>query len=92
MRGVVMHAPGDVRVEQIPDPQISAPTDAILRTAAVCICGSDRIPRDGRAAGYEGPARGLAPRPEAVISVSRADLGSAPPQRGATPTTSGRHT
>ncbi len=29
MRGVVMHAPGDVRVEQREDPQIIEPTDAV---------------------------------------------------------------
>ena len=47
MRGVVMHAPGDVRVEQRDDPQILEPTDAIIRTAAVCICGSDPWPYRG---------------------------------------------
>jgi threonine dehydrogenase-like Zn-dependent dehydrogenase len=30
MRGVVMHAPGDVRVEDRPDPRIEQPTDAII--------------------------------------------------------------
>ena len=47
MRGVVMHAPGDVRVEQIPDAQIIEPTDAVIRPAAVCICGSDLWPYRG---------------------------------------------
>ena len=41
MRGVVMHAPGDVRVEARPDPTIEEPTDAIIRVTATCICGSD---------------------------------------------------
>jgi threonine dehydrogenase-like Zn-dependent dehydrogenase len=35
MRGAVLHAPGDVRVEQRPDPAIEKPTDAIIRLAAV---------------------------------------------------------
>ena len=41
MRGVVMHAPGDVRVEEREDPQIEEPTDAVIRIVAACVCGSD---------------------------------------------------
>jgi alcohol dehydrogenase-like protein len=44
VRGAVMYAPGDVRVEERPDPQILKPTDAILRLPATCICGSDLWP------------------------------------------------
>jgi hypothetical protein len=47
MRGVVMHAPGDVRVEERADPTIIEPTDAIIRLAATCICGSDLWPYRG---------------------------------------------
>ncbi len=47
MRGVVMYAPGDVRVEERPDPQILKPTDAIIRLPATCICGSDLWPYRG---------------------------------------------
>jgi threonine dehydrogenase-like Zn-dependent dehydrogenase len=47
MRGAVMYAPGDVRVEDRPDPQILKPTDAILRLPATCICGSDLWPYRG---------------------------------------------
>ena len=47
MRGVVMYAPGDVRVEDRPDPQIVDPTDAVIRLAATCICGSDLWPYRG---------------------------------------------
>ncbi|MEJ3742681.1 zinc-dependent alcohol dehydrogenase family protein [Actinomycetes bacterium KLBMP 9797] len=47
MRGVVMHAPGDVRVEDRPDPRIEQPTDAILRLSATCVCGSDLWPYRG---------------------------------------------
>jgi threonine dehydrogenase-like Zn-dependent dehydrogenase len=47
MRGVVMHAPGDVRVEQRDDPKIIEPTDAIIRVSAACICGSDLWPWRG---------------------------------------------
>jgi threonine dehydrogenase-like Zn-dependent dehydrogenase len=47
MRGAVMYAPGDVRVEERPDPQILKPTDAIIRLPATCICGSDLWPYRG---------------------------------------------
>jgi threonine dehydrogenase-like Zn-dependent dehydrogenase len=41
VRGVVMYAPGDVRVEDVDEPQILKPTDAIIRLSATCIWGSD---------------------------------------------------
>jgi threonine dehydrogenase-like Zn-dependent dehydrogenase len=47
MRGAVLHAPGDVRVEDRPDPKILEPTDAIIRLLATCICGSDLWPYRG---------------------------------------------
>ena len=47
MRGVVMYGPGDVRVEEREVPQVVAPTDAILRVVASCICGSDLWPYRG---------------------------------------------
>jgi threonine dehydrogenase-like Zn-dependent dehydrogenase len=47
MRGVVMRAPGDVRVEERADPVITAPTDAVIRLAATCVCGSDLWPYRG---------------------------------------------
>ena len=42
-----MYKPGDVRVEQRPDSVIVEPTDAIVRLAATCICGSDLWPYRG---------------------------------------------
>jgi len=47
MRGAVLHAPGDVRLEQRDDPTIVEPTDAIIRLSATCICGSDLWPYRG---------------------------------------------
>ena len=41
MRATVIHAPGDIRVENLPEPKILEPTDAIIRTVATCVCGSD---------------------------------------------------
>ncbi|MFG3204088.1 zinc-dependent alcohol dehydrogenase family protein [Streptomyces sp. NPDC048192] len=47
MRGAVIHAPGDVRFETLADPKILQPTDAIIRTAVTCVCGSDLWPWRG---------------------------------------------
>jgi threonine dehydrogenase-like Zn-dependent dehydrogenase len=47
MRATTIHAPGDIRVEDVPDPTIQAPTDAIVKVAAGCICGSDLWPYRG---------------------------------------------
>jgi threonine dehydrogenase-like Zn-dependent dehydrogenase len=47
MRGVIMYGPGDVRVEERDDPTIVDPTDAVIRLAATCICGSDLWPYRG---------------------------------------------
>jgi threonine dehydrogenase-like Zn-dependent dehydrogenase len=41
MRGVVLYAPGDVRIEERSNPRILEATDAIIRLSATCICGSD---------------------------------------------------
>src|SRR5919205_1556141 len=41
MKAVVYHGPRDVRVDQVPDPRIEAPTDAIVRITSTNICGSD---------------------------------------------------
>ena len=41
MKGAVIHGPRDVRFEERETPRITQPTDAVIRTAATCICGSD---------------------------------------------------
>ncbi|WP_067473533.1 zinc-dependent alcohol dehydrogenase family protein [Actinomadura hibisca] len=55
MRGVVLNAPGDVRVEDRADPEIIEPTDAVIRVTAACVCGSDLWPYRGVEA-VDGPA------------------------------------
>jgi threonine dehydrogenase-like Zn-dependent dehydrogenase len=47
MRGAVLYAPHDVRIEDRPDPRIVEPTDAIIRLSATCVCGSDLWPYRG---------------------------------------------
>jgi threonine dehydrogenase-like Zn-dependent dehydrogenase len=41
LKATVYYAPGDVRVESVPDSIIQQPTDAIVRITHACICGSD---------------------------------------------------
>ena len=55
MRGAVLHAPHDIRVENRPDPTIIEPTDAIIRLPATCVCGSDLWPYRGIAS-VDGPS------------------------------------
>jgi threonine dehydrogenase-like Zn-dependent dehydrogenase len=47
MRATTIHAPGDIRVSDVPTPTITAPTDAVVRVTAGCICGSDLWPYRG---------------------------------------------
>ena len=47
MRATTIHAPGDIRFEEVPDPVIEQPTDAIVKVVAGCICGSDLWPYRG---------------------------------------------
>ena len=60
MRATVMYSAGEVRIEDVPDPSIVDPTDAILRVTRACICGSDLWPYNqmehsetGRRMGHE---------------------------------------
>ena len=41
MKAVVFHAIGDIRVEDVAEPQVEAPSDAIVRLTASAICGTD---------------------------------------------------
>jgi threonine dehydrogenase-like Zn-dependent dehydrogenase len=47
VRQVVMTKPGEVRVDEVDDPTIVEPTDAIIKLTATCICGSDLWPYRG---------------------------------------------
>lgn len=47
MLATVMHGPRDVRYENVADPRIEKPTDAIIKLSATCICGSDLWPYRG---------------------------------------------
>jgi threonine dehydrogenase-like Zn-dependent dehydrogenase len=41
MKAVVWHGKEDLRVDDVPDPRIDEPTDAIVRITSTAICGSD---------------------------------------------------
>jgi len=41
MKAVVWHGKEDLRVEDVPDPKIEEPTDAVIRVTSTAICGSD---------------------------------------------------
>lgn len=47
MLATILHGPGDVRYEEVPEPKILKPTDAIIQLSASCICGSDLWPYRG---------------------------------------------
>ncbi|WP_146827065.1 zinc-dependent alcohol dehydrogenase family protein [Aeromicrobium flavum] len=47
MRATVLHSPGDIRLDTLPDPVLEADTDAIVRVVASCVCGSDLWPFRG---------------------------------------------
>jgi len=70
MRATTIHAPGDIRVSEVPDPTIKLPTDAIVKVTAGCICGSDLWPYRG-----ENPIRAGATIGHECIGVV-AEIGS----------------
>jgi threonine dehydrogenase-like Zn-dependent dehydrogenase len=41
MRATTIHGPYDMRVEDVPDPVVVLPSDAVVRVVRACICGSD---------------------------------------------------
>jgi threonine dehydrogenase-like Zn-dependent dehydrogenase len=80
MQATVMHAAGDVRIEDVPDPSIIEPTDAIIRVVRACICGSDLWPYNSMAPSETGQSMGhealgvVEERGSEVRAVKRGDL------------------
>lgn len=58
MRATVMYGAGDVRVEEVPDPTMREPTDAVVRVLRSCICGSDLWPYGSMPASEHGSRMG----------------------------------
>jgi threonine dehydrogenase-like Zn-dependent dehydrogenase len=44
MKATFMYGAGDVRVEEVKEPQLREPSDAIVRMVRACVCGSDLHP------------------------------------------------
>jgi threonine dehydrogenase-like Zn-dependent dehydrogenase len=47
MRATIMYKAHDVRIENVRDPALVEPTDALIRVTRACICGSDLWPYNG---------------------------------------------
>jgi threonine dehydrogenase-like Zn-dependent dehydrogenase len=56
MHATLIHAAGDIRFEEVPDPIIEHPTDALVKVVAACVCGSDLWP-------YRGVTQTMQPHP-----------------------------
>ena len=80
MRATVMYGAGDVRVENLPDPVLQEPTDAIVRVVRTCVCGSDLHPYHTMPASAQGTQMGheflgvVEDLGSAVAGLKRGDL------------------
>jgi threonine dehydrogenase-like Zn-dependent dehydrogenase len=79
-----MYGAGDVRVEQLPDPVVEQPTDALVRVVRTCVCGSDLHPYHSMPASAEGTPMGhefigvVEDVGSAVTTIRRGDFVIAP--------------
>ncbi|NJP34394.1 zinc-dependent alcohol dehydrogenase family protein [Micromonospora thermarum] len=84
MRATVIHAPFDIRIEEVPDAAVRNPTDAVVRVVQACVCGSDLWAYRGVAARQPGQRIGheflgvVEETGAEVSSVRRGDLVVAP--------------
>lgn len=53
MKAIVFHGPGDIRLDEVPEPTLEADTDAIVRLTSSAICGTDLHFIRGTMAGVE---------------------------------------
>lgn len=53
MKAVVLAGVGDLRLEDVPEPSILDPRDAIVRVTATGLCGADLFPFHGHTPGFE---------------------------------------
>ncbi|NYF18012.1 threonine dehydrogenase-like Zn-dependent dehydrogenase [Microbacterium sp. AK009] len=84
MKATIMYGAGDVRVEEVADPVLQQPTDAIVRTVRTCICGSDLHPYHSMKPSSRGQSMGhellgvVEETGAAVTTVKKGDLVIAP--------------
>src|SRR5437763_3394694 len=72
MRATVMFGAGDVRIENVPDARLIAPTDALVAVTRACICGSDLWPY--RTLGHSDIGRRMGHEAIGVIEAVGADV------------------
>jgi 2-desacetyl-2-hydroxyethyl bacteriochlorophyllide A dehydrogenase len=53
MKAVVLAGVGDLRLEEVPDPVLASPRDAIVRVTTTGLCGADLFPYHGHTPGFE---------------------------------------
>ncbi len=41
MKAIVWHGVGDIRLDEVPDPTIQEPYDAVVRVTTSAVCGTD---------------------------------------------------
>jgi threonine dehydrogenase-like Zn-dependent dehydrogenase len=58
MNALTFYGPGDVRVEEVPRPEVEEPGDVLLRIDSAAICGTDLHPYHGRMEMEEGAVLG----------------------------------
>ncbi|WP_329465907.1 zinc-dependent alcohol dehydrogenase family protein [Streptomyces sp. NBC_01431] len=83
MRATVIHAPHDIRVEEVPDPTVRMSTDAVVRVLRACICGSDLWAYRGESARQPGQRighefLGIVEETGADVRLRKGDLVVAP--------------
>jgi threonine dehydrogenase-like Zn-dependent dehydrogenase len=84
MRATLIYGAGDVRVEDVPDPVLCEPSDAVVRVVRSCICGSDLWPYGSRPASAHGDRIGheflglVEDVGSDVTGLNRGDLAVAP--------------
>ena len=72
MRATVMFGAGDVRIENVPDARLIAPTDALVAVTRACICGSDLWPY--RTLGHSDIGRRMGHEAIGVVEAVGADV------------------
>ncbi len=78
MRALTWHGAHDVRVDEVPDPTIEHPTDAIIRVTSSGICGSDLHLYEVLGA-YIEPGDVLGHEPMGVVEAVGADVSNIAP-------------
>ena len=75
MRATFLYGAGDIRVEEVPDPTVQEPGDAVLRVVRACVCGSDLH----RWHDYAGEPRPMGHELLAVVEQVGADVATVRP-------------